>query len=65
MARAAGKSPLRLLDLPPGDFAALLELVIAERASRDDRMEKRAKASKDGFGLGVLGGVLQTIAEEV
>lgn len=65
MARATGESPLRLLELPPGDFSALLELVIAERDSRDERMEKRTKASKDMFGLGVIGGVLQTIAEEV
>lgn len=65
MARASGRSPLRLLELSPGDFAALLELVVADQADRGKRMEKRAEASKDMLGLGVIGGVLQTIAEEV
>ncbi len=49
----------------PGDFAALWQLAIADQKSREKRMRERASASKDMLGLGVIGGLLQTVAEEV
>lgn len=67
MSRASGVHPLQLLDGAPGDFAALLQIVVAAEKDRDRRTMSRDEAidpEDDPYGIGRISGRLQTIAEE-
>ena len=63
MAQTSGTSPLRLLDLPPGDFAALWQLEIAAEVTKGRRLGDLLRQTPSESFLGPVPSYLHAIAE--